>query len=250
MPVCYAGMERQARGGCIANLIISQQQPPASTEHDTQQHLYTFTRASSAAGSSVDVQGVAALGFAAGDMALLSLEGRQAAVGRISVHAVTQVRRCSMCLKAILKASTCKPALSSVMTWGSRIVGTSMLCCIGVQLLVRRVPTHANLSVDKTFALLPMQDNITVASRKPLPLDRYAAQCSSSGSTTTQRCALWRLDKDEFASAPMQQRTNVMTLVSSTSPRVQRLRQLLIDLEPPRPKSTVAAQLRIAAAER
>lgn len=87
---------------------------------------------------------------------------------------------------------------------------------------------------------------MTVASQKALQLERYLAaqplspaaagdgNDSAAADGNINATVTWRLDRDEAASTAMFQRANVLRVASdSSSSRVIRLRQLLIDLEPP-----------------
>jgi hypothetical protein len=110
---------------------------------------------------------------------------------------------------------------------------------------------------------------ITVASRKPLQLERYTAAASQPQSQQQQQqqqqqqlgvnhssqagaaatadagrtgLLTWRLDQDEAASTAMQQRANVLRLAEdSSSSRVVWLRRLIIELASPRQLASVTA---------
>jgi hypothetical protein len=107
---------------------------------------------------------------------------------------------------------------------------------------------------------------ITVASRKPLQLERYTAAdpqqqqqqqqvpgigqqqsaavpahavAGAAGSTGSTRMLTWRLDQDEAASTAMQQRANVLRVAADcSSSRVVWLRRLIVDLAAPRQLAT------------
>ena len=107
------------------------------------------------------------------------------------------------------------------------------------------------------------QDTITLTSRRQIRLDKLAMLCGSSlpssapsastaghgeavgpapGSDTISgndsevvrrlRPLSWRLDKDEASSTFNLMRSNLLALMAPSGPAV-RLRQLLVDLEPP-----------------
>jgi hypothetical protein len=106
---------------------------------------------------------------------------------------------------------------------------------------------------------------ITVASRKPLQLERYNAaapqpqpqqqqqlqlgvdQSNPAGAGATADAGstgllTWRLDQDEAASTAMQQRANVLRLAAdSSSSRAVWLRRLIIELAAPRQLASVTA---------
>jgi hypothetical protein len=94
------------------------------------------------------------------------------------------------------------------------------------------------VNVGRIEVVAVSRNSITVASRKALQLERYTElQASSTGSTAVT----WRLDQDEPASMAMHQRTAVLTVAGDcSSARVARLRELIIDLAPPRMLPTAA----------
>jgi hypothetical protein len=100
---------------------------------------------------------------------------------------------------------------------------------------------------------------ITVASRKPLQLERYTAAASqqkqqqpvvnqqepagaAAADAGSTGLLTWRLDQDEAASTAMQQRANVLRLAAdSSSSRAVWLRRLIIELAAPRQLAAVTA---------
>ncbi|KAL6748261.1 hypothetical protein V8C86DRAFT_3115096 [Haematococcus lacustris] len=78
----------------------------------------------------------------------------------------------------------------------------------------------------------------------PLPTQQGTAQppCAANRAVLPSAAAvLWRLDKDEAAAGVTQQRTNLLMLMEAASGQVARLRELVVDLAPPR---MVAEQVR------
>jgi len=96
---------------------------------------------------------------------------------------------------------------------------------------------------------------ITVASKKALQLERYTvvppvlhapggdvSAAGSAGCGVGPASVTWRLDQDEPASMAMHQRSAVLAVAGDcSSARVARLRELLIDLAPPRMLPLAAA---------
>ncbi|GFH13469.1 uncharacterized protein HaLaN_09362, partial [Haematococcus lacustris] len=105
------------------------------------------------------------------------------------------------------------------------------------------------------LADLQLQDTLVVAAKKeirmmepylrqpqseglpPLPTQPGTAQppCAANRAVLPSAAAvLWRLDKDEAAAGVTQQRTNLLMLMEAASGQVARLRDLVVDLAPPR----------------
>ncbi|KAJ9533761.1 hypothetical protein QJQ45_026846, partial [Haematococcus lacustris] len=78
----------------------------------------------------------------------------------------------------------------------------------------------------------------------PLPTQPGTAQppCAANrGVLPSAAAVLWRLDKDEAAAGVTQQRTNLLVLMEAASGQVARLRDLVVDLAPPRMVAEQAA---------
>jgi hypothetical protein len=71
-----AGAEREALGRCIAGLALVRA-PPAGAPEDGADHVYAFAKEDEAGGPAVILED---MGFAEGDMVLLSVEGAHAAL--------------------------------------------------------------------------------------------------------------------------------------------------------------------------
>ena len=82
-----------------------------------------------------------------------------------------------------------------------------------------------------------------MTSRRPIQLDKLAAICAAQSPPMADRDACpidpglralsWRLDRDEASSTFNLMRSNLLALMAPGSGPPARLRQLLVDLEPP-----------------
>ena len=229
------GPEREAEGGCIADLVFSRREQPCNTQEGAL-HLYTFVRrGQEQQQQQTQTQAqqqtqllqqtqqqqqqqqqqqpppLTELGMAPGDMVLLSLDGLHAAVGRVTVHAVGR--------------------------------------------------SHVTVAARR-----PVRIERYERQWRALEGGSGGGGGGSSGgggdggasSGAPQPRAPWRLDKDEIASMSVTLRTNLLRLVldggagsgggggsgggsasDDSAARLARLRELIIDLAAPRAHSLV-----------
>ncbi|GFH13611.1 RUN domain-containing protein, partial [Haematococcus lacustris] len=125
------------------------------------------------------------------------------------------------------------------------------------------VPGRQRALQGSCLADLQLQDTLVLAAKKeirmmepylrqpqseglpPLPTQQGTAQppCAANrGVLPSAAAVLWRLDKDEAAAGVTQQRTNLLMLMEAASGQVARLRDLVVDLAPPRMVAEQAAR--------
>jgi hypothetical protein len=160
----------------------------------------------------VDARGLLACNVSAGDFLLLSAEGLQVAVGRVTVAAVTPttisvVSRRQLQLERYLRQAP--PSACDV----------AAAAGVGVQGLGRLPDT--------------MQQGLAQQGHQQQQQCDHNQQQQQQ--QQQQQGTTWRLDKDEVASMGQHMRSNLLTLATSSSPpQVERLRQLIIEQQPPR----------------
>lgn len=254
MPVCllichHTGEQRQARGGCIANLQLVACHAPEpqadgqllfsyTFQQQQQQHDGQGTSQPPPPGvdglnlNSNDVTTLCGASIAPGDWLQLSVDGLQPNVARVDVTSVTGTCVTVACRKPLQPERYVQLA-------ASELAAAGQLC---------GAMTDAEQAAAAASAAAGQQQRQQQQQELRQFCHSSRSNCSSSSQPTAAAVAdlRWRLDHDEAASLGMHARANVLRVASDHSVNVTRLRRLIVDLQPPRQLSEAAAAAAIA----